>query len=97
MNETISCSSCGGVEDLHLVTYRYEEGTFSGRVLVYCLNCRSAKGHMIDVSIPLALVTPELFFSLYELGKTESDPEFAVSLVFSRQDPDLVRRIESVL
>jgi hypothetical protein len=42
-------------------------------------------------------VTPEIFYDLYELGKTESEPETAVSLAFGRKDLDLTQRIQRSL
>jgi hypothetical protein len=52
---------------------------------------------MIDVSLPLSLLTPDLFASLYILGKTKSDPEIAVGLAFGKMDMDLVARVQGIL
>jgi len=52
---------------------------------------------MIDVSLPIRLLTPEVFASLYRTGKTASDPETAIRIAFGRSDPELQAEIESIM
>lgn len=75
------CSSCGADEDLHLVTLLYEKSVSCGRILLYCLACRTSKRNF-DVSIPIEIVSNEVFEKLYALGKSESDKGAARYIVF---------------
>lgn len=97
MDTAVNCSSCGGARDLHLVTCGIAGGDIPGRILVYCSDCRSDRHHMIDVSIPIPLLSPNLFASLYSLGKTESDPEIAIELAFGKLDMNLIARVQQIL
>jgi hypothetical protein len=97
MNTAVTCSSCGGTRDLHFVTCGIAGSDIPGRTLVYCSDCRSDRHHMIDVSLPISLLTPDLFASLYSVGKTQSDPEVAVGLAFGKLDLDLVARVQGIL
>ena len=76
-----SCSSCGAGDDLHLVTLLYDHSTSCGRILLYCFACRTSKRNF-DVSIPIEIVSSEVFEKLYTLGKSESDKGMAYSIVF---------------
>jgi|JI10StandDraft_1071094.scaffolds.fasta_scaffold159803_2 hypothetical protein len=99
--ESVRCSGCGGAEVLHVVTAGFIPGERQpGRLLVYCGDCRRRQwerpptpgpGYAYDVSIPIELVTPQLFLRLYETGWTASSMETASRLVFGRV-PASVRR-----
>ena len=82
-----TCSNCSSKDDLHLVTL----GRGMGRTLVYCPRCRSG------VSIPLSIVTEDLFIDLYKLGKTTSNPPSAIKVVFGLELPELQRKLERIL
>lgn len=84
-----SCSRCGGNTDLHLVTIPYEDRPgASGRVLLYCWTCRS-DAKSLGVSIPLGLVTDNIFIWLYTSSRATSDPDIAAALVFGKARPEL--------
>jgi hypothetical protein len=78
-----SCSSCGSLQHLNLVTLPsgQEIEPMSGRILVYCYSCRTQKRNF-DISIPLKLVDRKLFNRLYDLGVTESEKSIAENIVF---------------
>ena len=64
-----TCSRCGGIEDLHLVTILYEPGAgAAGRMLLYCWPCRST-GPSFGVSVPIDLVTAETLTWMYATGQ----------------------------
>ncbi|MFC0682575.1 hypothetical protein ACFFGH_32500 [Lysobacter korlensis] len=77
-----SCSNCSSAEDLYFVTIGSPGGDLPGRALLYCPRCRATNQHQVDISWPLALLTPGTFLQLYRTGKTESDPRQAVRIVF---------------
>ena len=52
---------------------------------------------MIDVSLPLSLLTPDIFRQLYVMGKTESDPATAIDIVFGGPDSILQRELEAII
>jgi hypothetical protein len=97
MNKTVRCSNCGGTEDLHFITLGAAGSDFQGRTLVYCAPCRQDKGEAIDVSLPLQLLTPEIFRDLYAMGKTASHPEMAIDIVFGKPDAILQRELEAII
>ena len=92
-----TCSSCGGVEDLHLVTIPYEPGPgAAGRVLLYCWTCRSTRGSL-GVSIPVDIVTEAVFSWLYESGRTASAPDMAARIAFGEDKPQLAERLAGLI
>jgi hypothetical protein len=97
MQSAVSCSRCGGSRDLHFVTCGEPGGDFPGRALVYCSDCRKGMHHMIDVSLPLSQLTPEIFLNLYRLGKTESNPESAIKIAFGKDNEHLAHAVEAIL
>jgi len=64
---------------------------------VYCASCRREKFTTIDVSLPLSLLTPEIFRELYAMGKTGSDPRIAIDIVFGKSDRALQRELEAII
>lgn len=97
MYSSVNCSSCGGKGDLYFVTCGQAGSDSPGRTLVYCAACRKERHQMIDVSIPLSLLTPDLFLDLYRLGKTTSSPDTAVELVFGKPVDEISRAAEAIL
>lgn len=87
------CSSCGGQQDLTLVTsgdYSADGDPPAGRILLYCRPCREERdGSWFLSIIPLQLVDEDLFVDLYRKGLTGSDPEIAADIVFGQPRPDL--------
>ena len=96
-DSNVRCSSCGGGEGLYLITAGSPGTDFPGRTLLYCGDCRARNHQLIDISLPIDLVTPDLFASLYELGRTGSDPETAIEIVFGKPDRELQARLEAIL
>lgn len=97
MNNDVLCSNCSGSDDLHFITSGAPGSDFPGRTLVYCARCRQDKSETLDVSLPLPLLTPEIFRGLYAMGKTASDPETAINIVFGKADADLQRELEAII
>jgi hypothetical protein len=97
VSKSVHCSRCGGNEDLYFVTCRELGDSSLGRILVYCQSCRSEMQQIIDISVPLTLVTKDLFLSLYRLGKTASDPMTSVNIVFGIQDHRLQSEVEKII
>lgn len=97
MYKKISCSNCSGAEDLHLITSGAPGSDFPGRTLVYCARCRQEKSETLDVSLPLPLLTRDIFLGLYDMGKTASDPETAIKIVFGEPDAALQRELEAII
>lgn len=97
MNSVVDCSNCNGVEDLYFVTCGDPGSDFPGRTLVYCAHCRREKFTMIDISLPLSLLTPDIFRQLYVMGKTESDPATAIDIVFGRSERALQWELEAII
>jgi hypothetical protein len=88
-----TCSSCGGQEDLHLVTLPFEQKVGAvGRTLLYCWKCRTP-GQALGVSIPIDLVNEAVFCWLYFTGRTASEPSIATEIVFGEERPELARRL----
>ena len=52
---------------------------------------------MLDVSMPMELVTREALIGLYVSGKTSSDPEILLDLILGVRDPDLVVQLKAAL
>jgi hypothetical protein len=77
-----ACSNCASPDDLYFVTVSQPGSYGPGRTLLYCPRCRAANQHQLDISWPLALLTPGTFLQLFRSGKTESDPRTSVHLVF---------------
>lgn len=92
-----SCSNCNAPRRLHLVTCAGPGADEPGRLLVYCPSCRQDKAHMLDVSIPLELVSRELLLALYMTGKTESDPAMVVDHILGLSDSTIVADLEAAL
>lgn len=91
------CSACGGQQDLHLVTLPFEQKVGAvGRTLLYCWKCR-VPGQALGVSIPIDLVNEAAFSWLYFSGRTASDPDTAVEIVFGEPRPELARRLAALL
>ena len=91
------CSRCGSMEDLHLVTAQLWEPEGPGRILVYCVNCRTELAHMLGVDLPLAEVDEDAFVELYREGKTDSAPDMAAEIVFGEALPDAVAGTRAIL
>ena len=96
MNKNITCSACGRkTNNLHLVTIPYDEQSLGGRVLIYCYDCRQSKQHIVDLCIPLQMVTSSFLIKLYSLGRTNSD----VNAVLSKlkiDDKTLLQKLEKI-
>lgn len=58
-----SCSRCGSIDDLHLVEILRNEETFS----LLCHSCRGGSAERLDTSIPLPLVSLNLFSRVLEI------------------------------
>ncbi len=97
MNKSVKCSNCAGTDDLHFITSGVPGSDFPGRTLVYCARCRQDKFETLDVSLPLPLLTPEIFRGLYSMGKTASCPEAAIDIVFGMPDKTLQRELEAII
>lgn len=97
MAQPVSCSRCSGSHDLYVVTCGDPGSKCPGRTLVYCGPCRRKMSSNIDVSIPLELMTPALLRSLYQTGKTASDPQTAVEIVFGDGHPFLVKDLNAII
>ena len=91
------CSRCGSGRDLHLVTAQLWEPEGPGRILVYCVECRTELAHMLGVSLPLEEVDVEAFVGLYRKGKTASAPDMAAEIVFGEVLPDAVEGAKEIL
>jgi len=91
------CSRCGDGRDLHLVTALIWEPEVPGRVLVYCVDCRTELAHKLGVSLPLDEVDVETFVELYREGKTASAPDMAAEIVFGEALPDAVEGAKEIL
>ena len=96
MSRNIICSACGRkTNNLHLVTIPYDERSLGGRVLIYCYDCRHSKQHIVDLCIPLQMVTSSFLIKLYSLGRTNSD----VNAVLSKlkiDDKTLLQKLEKI-
>jgi hypothetical protein len=97
MASMVNCSRCGSLDELHLVTIPYEENSGPGRGLVYCRACRIEMADLIDVDIPIEMVSHAVFLDLYRKGSMSSDPLTTVEMVFGKVDPDLVKQAQSLL
>lgn len=100
MKHQLSCSACSSTEDLHLVLAGVGPGSEAhGKVLLYCAQCRTheTKAAEFDTSIPIAVVTPELFVRLYEIGRTSSSPETASEIVFGQVVPEAVEAAQAAI
>jgi len=65
------CTQCQSSTDLHLVTIFAQGQSYDYSLL--CPQCRRSP-KTIDLSIPLSLITPQLFVELYSLEKVSSIP-----------------------
>ena len=91
------CSSCGGVEQLFLVTALIFGEDTPGRLLWYCRPCRykvQASERSLEVAIPLELVDEHVFVRLYELKLTASSPPQACEIVFGEVNERIARRAQ---
>jgi len=52
---------------------------------------------LIDVDIPIEMVSHAVFLDLYRKGSVSSDPLTTVEMVFGKVDPDLVKQAQSLL
>ena len=91
------CSNCSGTRDLYFVTNGTQGGDFPGRTMVYCAKCRKEKSGNLDISIPVSLLTTDLFKGLYIMGKTETEPQMAIQIAFGKAIPILQNELERVL
>ena len=91
------CSNCAGTRDLYFVTNGTQGGDFPGRTMNYCVQCRKEKSGNLDISLPIELMTTELFKGLYKLGKTETDPQMAIKVVFGQAIPSLQKELYEIL
>lgn len=91
------CSNCAGTRDLYFVTNGTQGGDFPGRTMIYCAQCRKEKPGNLDISLPIELLTTELFKGLYRLGKTETDPQMAIQVVFGQAIPSLQKELNEIL
>ena len=94
--EERQCSRCGNLENLNLVTLRYNDTDSAGRILLYCNSCRQRAKLRIGVNIAIEEVTPEIFLDLYRTKQTTSDPAIAVDIVFGESNSLLVREVERI-
>lgn len=97
MDQPVKCSRCGGSLDLYVVSCGGAGSQSSGRMLVYCAPCRKEMSSYIDVSMPMSLMTPALLIALYQMGKTTSDPQTAVEIIFGQHHPSLVRDLNAII
>lgn len=97
MDQPVQCSRCGGGHDLYVVICGEPGSQSPGRALVYCAPCRKEMSSYIDVSMPVSLMTPALLIALYEMGKTTSDPQTAVEIVFGQNHPSLVGELNAII
>lgn len=91
------CSNCAGTRDLYFVTNGTQGGDFLGRTMIYCFQCRKERPGNLDISLPIELLTTDLFKGLYILGKTETDPKMAIQMAFGQAIPILQKELERVL
>ncbi len=91
------CSNCAGTRDLYFVTNGTQGGDFPGRTIIYCAQCRKEKPGNLDISLPISLLTTDLFKGLYIMGKTETDPKMAVKIAFGQAIPTLQGELERML
>ena len=52
---------------------------------------------MLDVSIPIELVTRETLLGLYASGKTTSDPEIMLDLILDLRDQQLADQLNAAM
>jgi hypothetical protein len=92
-----SCSNCSGRHKLHVVTCAGPGADEPGRILVYCSSCRTDHQHMLDVSMPIELLSRTALVGLYRCGKTVSDPKIMAETILGLDDPALVDELELIL
>ena len=97
MKGTPICSRCGSSINLNLVILPYLVESPSGRVLVYCDQCREDYKGYIGKSISLEKVSKKTFLELYRSGLTTSDPQTAVEIVFGKEDFELIHEATRLL
>jgi hypothetical protein len=81
--ETRTCASCGSAASW-LVTWPYGGSTESGRILIYCDDCRRGNAETFAVVLPARLLdeAPALVMTLlYEHGLSESDPDLVAEMI----------------
>jgi hypothetical protein len=66
-------------------------------MLVYCPQCRLEHQHMIDVSVPMELVTPETLVGLYQMRKTSSDPATVLDVILGVKGPGLFKELVAAM
>lgn len=75
---------------------QYDRAQPAGRLLVYCARCREEMRP--DISIPMELMSGELFLKLYKQGFTSSAPDMAAKMVFGGAVPGgVVESAQAVL
>ncbi|WP_190322248.1 hypothetical protein [Candidatus Enterovibrio escicola] len=82
---------------MYFVTNGTQGGDFPGRTIIYCAQCRKEKPGNLDISLPISLLTTDLFKGLYIMGKTETDPKMAVKIAFGQAIPTLQGELERML
>tara|TARA_A100000164_G_C21485023_1_gene575263 strand:+ start:28 stop:351 length:324 start_codon:yes stop_codon:yes gene_type:complete len=94
-----TCSRCGEKRNLHLITFSYGDNNPSGRLLLYCFDCRTSQdvNHKIDTSIPIEIVTESILEDLYRLKKTYSDPDTFLKMILEVDNPNLLNKINKIL
>ena len=93
-----ACSRCGHPA-AWLVSLPYNEQSSSGRLLVYCDDCRAERAGAIAVAVPLSVLAHDvdgILTWLYEEGFTRSDPRGAAG-VLQVPEGSWVTRAEQIL
>lgn len=90
-----TCSSCGAERDLSLCILNYAHYTdcheIYGRLLLYCPECSSKKGH-VSLKIPIEEVTEEVLINLYKVGFTESG--ITIVIEYCKESRGLEEKLE---
>ena len=94
-----TCSRCGEKRNLHLITFSYGDNNPSGRLLLYCFDCRTSQdvNHKIDTSIPIEIVTESILEDLYRLKKTVADPDTFLNIILGVDNQKLLNKINKIL
>ncbi|CAH1220985.1 hypothetical protein ISS312_02041 [Alteromonas mediterranea] len=82
---------------MYFVTNGTQGDDFPGRMVIYCAQCRKERPGNLDISLPIALLTTDLFKGLYIMGKTETDPQMAIQMAFGQAMLILKKELEGVL
>jgi len=95
MTDEVRCSSCGDAASW-LITLPYGDDSLVGRILAYCTRCRVRHSGVV-VSIPLELVSDDVFLKLYELGYSESAPDTATEITFGEERAEIAASAEALM